>query len=152
MATFDQTVGGYAYPYSGAIAPITVIQALFDPAVKGVLAQNDIAKLINIPDNSWVFGVRWEVTKVEGAARNFGIGDGSGTSSYVATTAANSLATGWSGLVALTEGTPNVVTGYSAGKFYSADDTLDVLAVTSGGLTTCQIKVIALVADLNFSI
>ena len=152
MATFDQTVGGYAYPYHGAIAPVTVIQMLFDPAVKGVLVQNDVAQLIKIPDNSWVFGVRWEVTKVEGAARNFGIGDGSGTSSFVATTTANSLATGFSGPVSLTEGVPNTVTGYSGGKFYSADDTIDVLAVTSGGLTTCQIKVAVLVADLNFSI
>lgn len=152
MATLDHTVGNYSYPYARGLARVFAFQELFDPAAKGVLAQNDVAQLIKIPANTWVFGVRWQVTKVEGAARNFAIGDGANTSGWIASTSANALATGYSGPVALTEGAPNTVTGFSAGKFYSADDTLDVLAPTAGGLTTCQIKVAALAADLNFAI
>ena len=149
MATLVHTVGGYSYPYHKSMAKSCVFEELFDPAVKGVLVQNDVAQLIKIPANTWVAGVRWVVEKVEGAARNFGIGDGSGTSSWIATTTGNSLATGFSGPVALTEGAPNTVTGYSGGKFYSADDTIDVLAVTAGGLTTMQLRVFVAAFDLN---
>ena len=79
---------------------------------------------------------------VEGAARNFGIGDGSGTSSYITTQSANALAEFRTAL-GLTEGTPNTITGYTNGKYYSAADTIDVLAVTSGGLTTCKLRICA---------
>lgn len=103
-------------------------------------AQNDVVPALNIPANTLIQGVAWEVETVEGAARNFAIGDGDDTDGFVATTSANSLAKGATAL-ALTEGTPNTVTGYSAGKFYSAADTIDLLAVTSGGLTTAKIRV-----------
>lgn len=149
MATLDQTVGGYSYPYHGAIAPCIIFKELFDPAVKGVLAQNDVAQLIKIPANTWVSGLRWVVEKVEGAARNFAIGDGATTDGWIATTTGNTLADGFSGPVALTEGTPNTVTRFTGGKFYSADDTIDVLAVTAGGLTTMQLRVIVIGFDLN---
>ena len=113
-----------------------------------VLAQNDIAELIAVPANCSVIGIRWEILVVEGAARNFAIGDGAGTSSYIATTSANSLAEGAMAL-ALTEGTPNTITGYSDGKYYAAADTIDILAVTSGGLTTCKLRVVADIRDYN---
>lgn len=140
MATYDLTVGGAVVP---ALAPSSfVLEAEFDATAQN-LAQNDIAQLIDIPAKTRVDRVFWEVTVVEGAARNFALGDGSDTDGYITTTTANSLASGTSGL-ALTEGTPNTITGYSAGKYYDTADTLDLLAVTSGGLTTCTIKVKAL--------
>lgn len=119
-----------------------VVTQVFDGSVS-TLAQNDVATLINIPANTYVMKVFWEVETAEGAARNFALGDGADTDGYVTTTTANTLAAGSSDL-ALTEGAPNTVTGYSNGKFYSAADTLDLLAVTSGGLTTCKIRVSAL--------
>lgn len=149
MATFDQTVGNYTHPYHGAIASCVIFKELFDPAVKGVLAQNDISQLIKIPANTWVSGVRWLVEKVEGAARNFAIGDGANTSGWIATTTGNTLADGYSGPVSLTEGVPNTITGFSGGKYYSVDDTIDVLAVTAGGLTTMQLRVVVIGFDLN---
>lgn len=103
-------------------------------------AQNDVVEALSIPAGTLVQGVQWEVEGVEGAARNFAIGDGDDTDGYVTTTTANTAATGCSGL-ALTEGTPNTITGYSGGKYYSAADTIDILAVTSGGLTTAKIRV-----------
>lgn len=115
------------------------MEVVFD-ATKQNLAQNDIAQLVNIPAKTLVRRVFWEVETVEGGARNFAIGDGSDTDGFIATTSANSLASGISGL-ALTEGTPNTITGYSGGKYYSAADTLDLLAVTSGGLTGAKIRI-----------
>lgn len=112
------------------------------------LAQNDIAELIAIPANCWVAGIRWEILVVEGAARNFGIGDGSGTSSYIATTSANAVSEG-AMILALTEGVPNTITGYSAGKYYAVADTIDVLAVTAGGLVACKLRVTADIRDYN---
>lgn len=139
MATYDLTVG------SGVPALAEwrefIAEATFDASVQN-LAQNDVAQLIAVPAKTIITGVFWEIETVEGASRNFAIGDGDDTDGYITTTTANSLATGASGL-SLTEGTPNTVTGYSNGKYYSAADTIDVLAVTSGGLTACKLRVIA---------
>lgn len=139
MATYDLTVG------SGIPALAEwrefIAEATFDASVQN-LAQNDVAQLIAVPAKTLITGVFWEIETVEGASRNFAIGDGSDTDGYITTTTANSLATGASGL-SLTEGTPNTITGYSNGKYYSAADTIDVLAVTSGGLTACKLRVIA---------
>ena len=139
MATYDLTVG------SGVPALADwrefIATATFDASVQN-LAQNDVAQLIAVPAKTLITGVFWEIETVEGASRNFAIGDGSDTDGYITTTTANSLATGASGL-SLTEGTPNTITGYSNGKYYSAADTIDVLAVTSGGLTACKLRVIA---------
>ena len=90
------------------------------------MAQNDILEAIAIQANTLVLGVRAEVLVVEGAARNFGIGDGSGTSSYITTQSANALAEFRTAL-GLTEGTPNTITGYTNGKYYSAADTICLL-------------------------
>lgn len=132
-----------------------VLEAEIDFALTAnVMAQNDVAEVIAIPANSLVHAIFWEVTRVEGAARNFAIGDGSDTDGFITTTSANSLADGASAFAATLGGTgaaadPVVVTGYSGGKFYTAADTIDVLAVTSGGLTTGKLKVKALVTTFD---
>jgi hypothetical protein len=122
-----------------------VFEGVFD-ATKRDLAQNDTVAVIDIPANTLIQGVQWEVETVEGAARNFAIGDGSDTDGFVTTTSANTATSGATALAGTLGGTgaaadPVVVTGYSAGKYYSAADTLDILAVTSGGLTTTKIRV-----------
>ena len=116
-----------------------VFENVFD-ASKRNLTQNDTAAVLDIPAGTLLLGVHWEVETVEGASRNFALGDGSDTDGFVTTTDGNTLASGTTTL-ALTEATPNTVTGYSAGKYYSAADTLDVLAVTSGGLTALKLRV-----------
>jgi hypothetical protein len=141
MTTYAKTARARANTGNPYVATQT-----FDAALRN-LAQNDIAELINVPAGSVVHWVRWEVQTVEGAARNFALGDGSSTSGFIATTSANSVANGCSAL-ALTEGTPNTVTGYSAGKYYGSADTIDLLAVTSGGLTAAKIRVSALITRL----
>lgn len=111
-------------------------------------AQNDIVEALAIPANTFVYGIRAEVLTVEGAARNFAIGDGADTDGYITTQSANTLAE-FHSLLTLTEATPNTITGYSNGKYYAAADTIDILAVTSGGLTTCKLKVSAYIVDYN---
>lgn len=117
-------------------------------ATKRVLAQNDVIEILDIPAGTLITGVQWEVVTVEGAARNFAIGDGGDTDGFITTTSANTATSGCSALAGIVLGgagdpanDPLVVTGYSAGKYYSAADTLDLLAVTNGGLTTCKIKI-----------
>lgn len=119
-----------------------VITQTFNAATQN-LAQNEIAQLIDVPAKSWVDIVQWEVLTVEGASRNFALGDGDTADGYVVSTTGNSLASGVSGPVALTEGTPNTVTRFTNGKYYATDDTIDLKAITSGGLTALKIKVSA---------
>lgn len=148
MATFNLAIGGStAYPAADSRKTF-VITKTFDATVQP-LAQNDIAQLINIPANTWVSLVRWEVKTVEGAARNFSIGDGVNASGFIASTSGNTLAEGVSGPVSLTEGAPNTVTGFSGGKYYPVADTLDLTAVTAGGLTACKIDVTIVMTNLN---
>jgi hypothetical protein len=108
--------------------------------LKVAAAQNDVIPALSIPAGTLIQGVMWEVERVEGAARNFAVGDGDDTDGFVPSTSANSAVTGCTAL-ALTEGGPNTVTGYSAGKYYGAADTIDILAVTSGGLVNAKIRV-----------
>lgn len=147
MANFNLTRGGTAgYPDTSA-RKVYVIDSVFD-ATQQALAQNDVAQLINVPAGSFVQLVKYEVEAVEGAARNFSIGDGSDADGYITSTSANSVGAGVSSL-ALTDGEPNTVTGYTAGKYYAAADTIDLTAVTSGGLTAAIIRVKAVIIDLN---
>lgn len=122
-----------------------VLEAVVDfskIAAASAVAINEIVEAIQIPANCRVNHVRAEVLTIEGAARNFAIGDGASTSGYITTQSANTLAEFHTSLL-LTEAAPNTVTGYTNGKYYPTADTLDILAVTAGGLTTCRLKVSA---------
>lgn len=125
---------------AGFPAPVVFENLVDFSRLSTAAAQNDVVEALNIPANTLIQGVSWEVEGVEGAARNFAIGDGANTSGFIATTTANTLDKGVTAL-AVAEGTPNTIVGYSAGKFYSAADTIDILAVTSGGLTAAKIRI-----------
>lgn len=112
----------------------------FSKITSALVAQNEVVEAIPIEANTMVLGVRAEVLVVEGAARNFAIGDGATTNGYITTQSANTLAEFRTALL-LTEAAPNTVTGFTNGKYYAAADTIDVLAVTAGGLTTAKIRV-----------
>lgn len=126
------------YEKQGHRRIVTVDIDFSDAAVTS--AQNEIVEAIVVPAGTKVHAVCAEVLVAEGAARNYAIGDGSDTYGYIATTTANTTGKTHSALV-LTEGAPNTVTGYSNGKFYAAADTIDVLCVTSGGLSACKLRV-----------
>lgn len=142
----SKTVGDIAghHERNGCFKTIEAIVD-FSKILTAAVAQNEVVEAIPIEANTLVLGVRAEVLVVEGAARNFAIGDGAGTSGYLTTQSANALAEFHSAFAGTLGGTgaagdPVVVTGYSAGKYYPTADTIDILAVTAGGLTTCKIR------------
>lgn len=126
----------------------------FSSAATTALAINDVLEAVAIPGNCRVNHVKCEVLTVEGAARNYAIGDGSSTSGYIPTTTANTLGATNDVLAGTLGGTgaagdPVVITGYTTGKFYAVADTVDILAVTAGGLSVCKLKITVDVTDYN---
>lgn len=132
-------------PYKTYMREVTVDYTKADLA----MAQNDVDNIIDIPANTYVAMVRAEVLVAEGAARNFDVGDGDNAVGYHSARSANALAEFCSAPVALTEGAPNTVTGFSNGKYYAAADTIDVRAPSAGGLVGAKIKYTALMFEFN---
>jgi hypothetical protein len=75
------------------------------------------------------------------------VGDGSAASGYLSNINANAVGSHCSAL-ALTEGAPNTITGYSGGKYYSAADTIDVVFDHSS-TDTAVMRLWALVVDCS---
>ena len=88
MATVDATANA-----SESLGNPRVLTQVFDASAHN-LAQTETAGVINIPAKSKVLDVFWEVLTVEGAARNFSIGDGTDPDGWMTTTSGNSLASG----------------------------------------------------------
>ncbi|MEA4857904.1 MAG: hypothetical protein AAGU21_01035 [Solidesulfovibrio sp.] len=139
MATYDLTTGG-----NGAL-PVTklnrhfVIDKTLDCSKRN-LAAGDVAQLLNIPAKTTVKCLFYEVLTPEGAAVTFTAGDGADPDGFLAGINGNAAGSGVTSL-ALTEGTPNTVSGYSAGKYYAAADTIDL--VSGGTATKCVIRIAA---------
>lgn len=110
------------------------------------LASADVYEILNIPAKTLVLRVGYDVTTVEGATATVHIGDGSDADGFVASANLNSVGSGASAL-ALTEGAPNTVTGYSGGKYYSAADTID-LTLNNNGIDAAVVRVWALIVDV----
>lgn len=112
------------------------------------MAQNDVQPMIDVPDNTLVQSVRYIIERGEGAARSFSIGDVSGPAGYIASTSAINVGEGITSL-SLTDGAPNTVSGFSAGKFYTDPGTIDLVALTAGGLTAGKIRVEAVMTHFE---
>lgn len=109
----------------------------------------EVLSVIKVPANCFVFRPFFIVHKAEGSAGNFDFGDGSDTDGFLVDANVNSVAAG-SPNPSFTEGTPNTITGYSLGKFYTAADTLDM--IPSIDLDTAIITVGVIVFDLNIDL
>lgn len=147
MAEYDLTQGGASgYPFQNRKQ--YVISRELDCSVQN-LAQNDVANLLNIPAGSFVHGVRWEVLTAEGGAATGEIGDGDDVDGWsnATTVDVNDDTVDAMTALTLTDGTPNVVSGYTAGKFYPAAGTIDFKA--GAALDTAKIKVSALITDMG---
>ncbi len=148
-STHDLTKWTPAHPYAQQECPgrAYLKSAVFD-AAKCNVGAGDTVELISIPANSFVAMVRYEVLTPEGATLTFDVGDGATPAGFVSNANGNSAgAEGVSAPVALTEGTPNTLTGYSGGKYYAAADTLDL--VCDNAADAVKIKVQALIFDFN---
>lgn len=129
MATFTLTSrqAKYQYDQSVDLSPVTTLTATFDAAAatahKGsAIVAADVFELIKIPAGSLVLSVSAKVTKVEGAASTVNIGDGATAAGYVSALSTNALGTTNSFNATATP-------VFGVGKFYSADDTIDLAAV-----------------------
>lgn len=144
MATTDKTANQSAKPTAGKRHAF-VMENTIDCAASN-LAQDDVAQLIDVKAGWLVERVLAEVETAEGGVATFDVGDASDVDGFLDGVDAN--ATGMSvSTLTLTEGAPNTVTGYSAGKLYTADDTIDLLALAA--MDAAKITVRAYIVDLN---
>lgn len=148
MATRNLTVMTAAHPYAqteGAGRCYT--KSIVVDTGELNMAASDVAQCITVPGNTFVHSVRLEVLTAEGGTLTLNVGDGTNTSGYLSASNGNALTEAISAPVALTEGTPNTITGYSGGKYYAADDTIDV--VFSAAADKCKFKLTAVMFDFN---
>lgn len=83
---------------------------------------------LSIPAGTLVERVGYTVITPEGGTAAGTLGDGVDPDGYIAAVNLNAAAgTKAISTLALTTGTPNTVTGYTAGKFYTAADTIDFI-------------------------
>ena len=143
MTAYTTTATGAVSATGGSNAAgfpaYTIIEGTFD-FTKRNLAQNDTIDIAVIPKGTVIHSLHWEVLTVEGAARNFSVGNEDSATAYLATTSANSATSGVAVGLTLSEGTPNT----AAAWYNTAEKKLRIAAVTSGGLTTAKIRVKAL--------
>jgi hypothetical protein len=147
MATFDLRSGtGNAYPaFKGGMQ---VLDKEIDFS-KTPFANLDVLRLINIPAKTLVFAVGWDVVVAQGSAATGSLGDSSsGTGWSNGGVNANSAVGACTWPFALTEGTPNTITGQSAGKFYASAD--DLRFTLAAALTLAKIRFFAVTVRLNF--
>jgi hypothetical protein len=130
------------------------------------MATSDVYQLFDVPENTLVLAVSWEVTTTNNVTATFDIGDGSDPDGFIDGASADAVAAGCSA-IALTPttstityltdtngtlGTTTVVTataftGYTEGKYYEATDTIDLTA--RAGLTNLVLKVRAVCVQLE---
>lgn len=111
-------------------------------------ADGDTLEVLNIPAGVLVLRAGHKVITAEGGTAAGTLGDGVDPDGFVAASNLNAAAgTTQISALALTEGTPNTVTGYSNGKFYAAADTIDYVATNA--LDKAAIDFFAVCIDLN---
>ena len=145
MADVDLTIGGAIGAASNLSGRIFTHYKELDFSLTS-RSSADVLQLFDIPARSFVQFVAWEVVTAEGGTLTFDIGDGSDVDGYIDGADGDTVALGALAL-ALTEATPNTVTGYSNGKFYSAADTLDLLI--NNDADAAKIRVWAVILDFG---
>jgi hypothetical protein len=146
--TTDLTVSdGTTLPGNVQSGSIKLTKVL-DCAVDKFAAADDIHQVIAIPAHTTVERVGARVTKVEGEASTFDVGDGADVDGYLDGVDANALGSK-SSVPVLEEGTPNVLNPkYGLGKHYTAADTIDVKSLTVG-LDKAVIEIYAFVRNIG---
>jgi hypothetical protein len=139
MATVDLTGGGSGSLSYTKAGKHYVLEKTVDFSATSRL-QNDVLQLFAIPAKTQVNKVQYDVTTAEGGTLTFDIGDGSDVDGFIDGANGNAVGSGVNTL-ALTEGAPNTVTGYSNGKYYSAADTIDLLVLNDADAAVVAVRV-----------
>jgi hypothetical protein len=130
---------------------VTVIENIFDASRRGLAHDGTdyaVAEVLKIPAKTRVLNVFYEVLTAD-ASQTINIGDGTTVDGYLAAADVGTDGNVGCSTLALTTGTPNTVTGYSGGKFYSAADTIDIVPHTSKTLDTLKIRICATVVQFG---
>ncbi len=124
MADYTANAIGNTTASSPGTAPYVVMFNIVDTAVTNKSATN-VDNIFSVLAGDTVVSVTAEVLTAEGAASTMDVGDGDDADGYIDGGSTNSAA--WVPMTkVMTEGTPNTVLGYWAGKTYTANDTIDV--------------------------
>lgn len=101
---------------------------------------SDVLQLFDIKAGWRVDRVGVHVEVIEDSALTLDLGDDADPNGYLSAVDAAVLGYSESSL-ALTEGTPNAITGYSDGKLYTADDTLDMVLSAAANAGKVHVRV-----------
>ncbi len=112
------------------------LEAEYDFSVTSQTASS-VVQMLTVPAGTFVERVVIKIATVEDGG-TIDVGDGSDADGFHDGIDATSAATTVSGL-ALAEGAPNTIVGYSDGKHYTAEDTIDVTVL---GQTFDEAKVL----------
>lgn len=152
MATIDLTRGVPLGLNAEDLDRTAVLRRTVDFSVErngtgGNITANDVLQLFDVPAGFRVSKVWWNVTKAEGAAATAQLGDGGDVDGYTVT-AINLNATGMGEMLleATADGGNAGVhdvtwKGYTRGKLYTADDTVDLTVATGSNLALAVIEV-----------
>lgn len=121
----DFTVGGTSNMSINRDGRTFVLKRTIDFAATPATAAASPHPLFNIPAKTFVRLVQVDVTTAEGGTLTLDLGDGSSAAGFLSNVNGNSVASTVNTLL-LTEAAPNTVTAYSNGKYYSADDAIDL--------------------------
>ncbi len=144
MATQNLTAGETKNNHAGARTAFVVEQTI--DFAKNVAASGDVIQSLNVYPGWFVQAVLVDVLKAEGGALTANVGDGALATGFMTAANLNALGMTKSNLT-LTEAAPNTVTGYTAGKLYTAADTIDL--VLSAAADAAKVRVLAVVIDLS---
>lgn len=137
--TITATGGGNAAGYPA----VSVLQNVVDFS-KRIVTAADVIQALSIPAHTLVMRVGYEVL-VADATQTMTVGDGSDTDGFIVAADVGTLGNSGMSALALTEGAPNTITGYSGGKYYSAADTIDILVPTGKAYDTLKVRIFAIV-------
>ena len=119
---FDSSSGfGNTSPQTDAM-PGGIMAAMIDTAVQN-LAADDIWQAMTVPAGSIVVAVGAVILTAEGGTLTIDVGDGDDVDGYLDGSNGNSAGASYSSI--------NGTTGYSGGRYYSAEDTIDVKAINA---------------------
>lgn len=107
------------------------------------LGAGDSLQVISLPAKTYVLRAGIDVTTAEGGTLTLDLGDGADPDGYLDGVDGNVVAS-YASTLAVAEGTPNTIVGFSNGKYYSAADTIDLVMVNA--TDTAVLRVWALVA------